>query len=47
MKEGLIAFLRELAYNYLLLVNVVGFVLMGVDKASYPKSTANPEKIKK
>lgn len=28
------AFLKELAYDYLLLVNLAGFILMGVDKAS-------------
>jgi uncharacterized membrane protein YsdA (DUF1294 family) len=30
----LINFLKELAYDYLLLVNIASFILMGVDKAS-------------
>jgi uncharacterized membrane protein YsdA (DUF1294 family) len=45
MKTGLIAFLKELAYDYLLLVNLAGFILMGVDKASAIRNGSRiPEK---
>jgi len=30
----LVALLKELAYDYFLLINIAGFILMSVDKAS-------------
>jgi uncharacterized membrane protein YsdA (DUF1294 family) len=41
----LTTFLKELAYDYLLLVNIASFVLMGVDKASAIRNESRiPEK---
>jgi len=41
----LVALLKELAYDYFLLVNIAGFILMGVDKASAIQGeTRIPEK---
>ncbi|MEM2584774.1 MAG: DUF1294 domain-containing protein [Thermoproteota archaeon] len=41
----MVALLKELAYDYFLLVNIAGFILMGVDKASAIQGeTRIPEK---
>ncbi|MEM2613679.1 MAG: DUF1294 domain-containing protein [Nitrososphaerota archaeon] len=45
MLVGLVALLKELAYDYFLLINIAGFILMGVDKASAIEGeTRIPEK---
>jgi uncharacterized membrane protein YsdA (DUF1294 family) len=45
MKEKLTTFLKELAYDYFLLVNLASFIPMGVDKASAIRNESRiPEK---
>lgn len=41
----MIGLIKELVWDYLLLINIVGFILMGIDKASAIRSESRiPEK---